>query len=328
MRAREPIAVTGVGLEIPGGQGSSGMGSAEQPSAFDPARLLGKKGLRYKDRATVLALCASHRALEDRGLLGASPAERARVGVCASSNLGNMDTVCQEAATIHNDHVDRTSPMNLPVGSSNVIPAGIAIRWGFKGPNLMLCNGATSGLDAIRIAALMLRSGRADKMLVVGVEPKNAVTERLLRECNPDHHSGLQCGELAAALVLERWENGPARSPRYGFVGGYGFVPPGGDTDRLPRHADVWFAPSPNSPQSRALVSAMQEGPLAGVPLVDASRGTGEIYGALGVFQVLKALLHLQETGTHRALVSNGFTFGDGLSFLEVTSNSAPAPVA
>jgi monoamine oxidase len=38
--------------------------------------------------------------------------------------------------------------MDLPNASSNVVASSVAIRFGLRGPNLMLCNGATSGLDA------------------------------------------------------------------------------------------------------------------------------------------------------------------------------------
>lgn len=242
------------------------------------------------------------------------------MGICASSNLGNMDTVCQESEVIFKEHVDKTSPMNLPVASSNVIPASIAIRFGLKAINLMLCNGATSGVDAVHIAAQMIRSGRADKMLVVGVEPLNPVTEKLMRECDPErgNSAALHPGELAACLVLERHDG--VAPKRYATIGEYATLQPNdGWTSAFPP-PDVWFVPSQRTRRSRELVAQARSGAFAEVPCMDVSKQTGELYGALGVFQVLLASLYLRESGKESALVSNGFSFGDGLSSVQINA--------
>lgn len=322
MKNRKPIAVTGIGWEIPGWEAKPLLAAIEatvEYGEFDPKPILGKKGLRYKDRATLLALCAVHKALQDRGLLDVEPERRVNIGVCVSSNFGNVDTVCLESEIICREHVDKTSPMNLPVASSNVIPASIAIRFGFKGINLMLCNGATSGVDAVHIAANMLRSGRAEKMVVVGVEPLNAITEKLMLECDPENATsdGLSHGELAACLILEPLECN-STTASYGTVGEYGFVPSGQAWAPKFTVPDVWFVPTQRTQRARDLVKNAQGNGFAGVPTIDVSRQTGELYGALGVFQVLVALLYLKDSAKKQALVSNGLAFGDGLSSIEL----------
>jgi 3-oxoacyl-[acyl-carrier-protein] synthase II len=316
------IAVTGMGFELPGWGERPILDALDGPVAYgelDARGTLGKKGLRYKDRATLLALCAVQKALRDRDLLDMDPVRRANIGVCVSSNLGNMDTVCAVSETIHAEHVDRTSPMSLPVASSNVIPASIAIRYGLKAINLMLCNGATSGLDALHIAAKMLRSGRAEKMLVVGVEPLNAVSERLLIECDPEARSGpgSRPGEGAACLILEPIVDGLSVES-YGTLGGYEFFAPGASMRTSSAKPDVWFVPAQTTARARSHVEAAQASELADVPVVDTTSNTGELYGALGVFQALVAPLYLRLTGGGLALLSNGLTFGDGLSSLQL----------
>lgn len=320
MASKKTIAVTGIGLEIPGWGEKPILDILDKPveyREFDPKILLGKKGLRYKDRATLLALCAVHKALDDRGLLDAEPEQRANIGICVSSNLGNMDTICSESETIRKEHVDKMSPMSLPVASSNVIPASIAIRYGFKSINLMLCNGATSGIDAVNIAAKMLQSRRAEKMVVVGVEPLNPITEKMIRECDPETtpSENLSPGELAACLILEPCDEAVYA---YGTLGDYEFVPPDGLWNPAFDAPDVWFVPAQTSGRSRALVEDTKSNVFAAVPSLDASRYTGELYGALGVFQTLVALLYLKDSRKKHALVSNGFTFGDGLSSIQV----------
>lgn len=174
---------------------------------MDPAALIGKKGLRYKDRATQLGLCMAVAALTDAGLLDGSgstvPGDR--VGVVVSTNLGNADTVCRAVETIAKEGTAGLSPMDTPNASSNITASETAIRFGLRGPNLTVCNGVTSGLDAVRWARLMLRSGRADHMLVLGVEPDNPVTRRLMDGPVVDGGAGLvlsRAGEGRAARAL------------------------------------------------------------------------------------------------------------------------------
>jgi 3-oxoacyl-[acyl-carrier-protein] synthase II len=136
-------------------------------------------------------MAAAALALEDAGV----SADRGAVtGVVASSNLGNLDTVCAVTDTIATAGSVATSPMDLPNASSNVVASSIAIRFGLRGPNLMLCNGGTSGLDAVYWAGLLVAAGRAARCVVVGVETDNAVVRAL---------TGAGMGDGAVALVLE-----------------------------------------------------------------------------------------------------------------------------
>jgi len=317
------VAITGVGLEIPGWQGACASElshTSVKYGEFDPRSVLGKKGLRYKDRATLLALCSVQKAMEDRGVHELEKEQRANYGVCVSSNLGNMDTVCEQSEVIHNEHVDVTSPMALPVASSNVIPASIAMRYGCKAVNLMLCNGATSGIDALYMAARMLKSGRAEKMIVVGSEPLNETTKKLLEECNPESSDAgaIQPGESGACLILELLEENHD-IPVAGYVGDYEISAAGADPEiNLPK-PDVWFLPAQNSQRSQQFVQKKLSNGFDHVSTVDVTSATGEIYGALGVVQAVVALQHLAKNGLSRALLSNGLNYGDGLSSIEVS---------
>src|SRR5262245_17930065 len=124
MNSRRSVVVTGLGLEFPGLPATEALlgmrDTPLQPVAFNPADKLGRKGLRYKDRATQLAMCAAQAALEDAGL-SVSAKEQCSpetFGVVVSSNLGNLDTVCRVVDTIHAGSVKDTSPLDLPNASS------------------------------------------------------------------------------------------------------------------------------------------------------------------------------------------------------------------
>ena len=176
--------ITGVGLAVPGVDRPADLLGRTGPAAepVDVGARLGRGGLRYKDRATLLGRCAGLDALTGAGLLDGGelrvPADRC--GVVVSSNFGNLDTVCRTVDTIAAEAASAVSPMDLPNASSNIIASTIAIEHGLRGPNLTVCNGITSGLDAVHWAASLVAAGRAEAMLVVGVEADTGPVRRLL----------------------------------------------------------------------------------------------------------------------------------------------------
>ncbi|GAA2974432.1 beta-ketoacyl synthase N-terminal-like domain-containing protein [Actinokineospora diospyrosa] len=193
-------SIIGHALHVP----SEGDCSPEQAHT-----LLGRKGLLGKDPATRLALCAVHRAL---GLPLGKPTlplpGAVTTGVVVSSNLGNIDTVRSAAALVRAGERRSISPMDIPNASSNVIAGAIAIRFGFTGPNLTLCSGRTSGIDALRHGSRLIAADRADRVVVVGVEPDcdlvetTAVAACVVLSREPGALA-LDLGTTPAALTLE-----------------------------------------------------------------------------------------------------------------------------
>src|SRR5439155_11811143 len=133
--------------------------------------------------------------------------------------------------------------------SSNVVASTIAICAGLRGLNLMLCNGTTSGTDALYIAMSAIRAGRASRMLVVGAEPGTSVAALVMsttaRAADPGTRSP---SEGAAAVVLESAETAAQRSAR--VLGYLARCVPGGCSDVASslarvcaRTPDVWFVP-------------------------------------------------------------------------------------
>ncbi|MEV6958257.1 beta-ketoacyl synthase N-terminal-like domain-containing protein [Streptomyces sp. NPDC051207] len=272
------ITVTGVGVALPGADSATALAAARAPQgAVEPAAVLGKKGLRYKDRATQLGLCAALRVLTDAGLLqdGELTVDGTRTAVLVSSNLGNVDTVCRVVKTIADEGTHGVSPMDTPNASSNIVASEIAIRWGLKGPNLMLCNGPASGLDAVRWGTALLRSGRADHVVVVGVEPDNEIARGL---------AGHPLADGAAALVLESEETAAARGATVRAV--VGAHTRGADVaatvaelaEAEPEPA-AWYAPADAT-------GALPKGQ----PVHDLTAVWGELSGALGVVQCAAAI--------------------------------------
>jgi 3-oxoacyl-[acyl-carrier-protein] synthase II len=275
--------ITGAAVVLPG-VGDPGRLFTSGPNGAAPvqtAPLIGGKGLRYKDRATQLAYCAAQSALRDSGLLrdDALTVPAATVGVVASSNFGNVDTVCQTMTTIADKTASETRPMDLPNASSNVVASSIAIRFGLRGPNLMVCNGATSGLDAVYLAALMLAAHRVPRILVVGVEPDNPEVREI---------AGGQTLDGAAAFLLED----PVEAARRGAsvraeVSGYRRAEELEALLEDMARPDLGWPALWQLPEGGAAVSTDL---LSGVPRHDLSQSWGITSGALGVLQCTAAV--------------------------------------
>jgi len=168
------------------------------------ATVLGRKGMLYKEPATRLALCAVHRALGvPTGLRpGWPPAPNTAVVV--ASNLGNVETVARVTRTIDTEGGSAVSVLDAPNVSSNVIASTVALWFGFGAANLMICSGAGAGLDGLSLASLLIRAGRADRVVLVGVEPADPVAVELFA-AGPGRPA-LRAG--AACVVLEKAASG------------------------------------------------------------------------------------------------------------------------
>nr|URG41743.1 Pep14 [Streptomyces sp. NAK02211] len=320
---------TGVGLAVPGAPSATDLTtrSAEGAAPFDPAARIGKKGLRYLDQATRLALCAGRDALNAAGLLtgdarltatgGGAPVVDAEllvpaesVAVVVSSNFGNLDSVCEVATTIGSDGGTRLlSPVYAPRLSSNVTASEVAIRFGLRGPNLMMCNGPTSGLDAVHWAMVLLSGGRARHVLVVGAEPANDIVRRLTGHERPF--------DGAAALVLESpGTAGERGAPVLAGLGGY--VRTGGLADcvsALGGAPRAWFAPHRASAEV-----------LPGVLRHGLEDRWGPASGALGVLQCAAAAGHFADGGEGPVHAVAGTDADDAVAGLVLTSPDGATP--
>ncbi|WP_432074149.1 beta-ketoacyl synthase N-terminal-like domain-containing protein [Streptomyces wuyuanensis] len=319
--------VTGVGLAVPGALDPTDLTTRAASGAepVDPAARIGKKGLRYLDQVTRLALCAARDALNAAGLMtgdarltttGGAPAVAAEllvpaesVAVVVSSNFGNLDSVCEIATTIAADGGTRLlSPVYAPRLSSNVTASEIAIRFGLRGPNLMVCNGPTSGLDALHWAMVLLSGGRARHVLVVGAEPANDVVRRLTGHEHPF--------DGAAALVLETPAAAAERDVPV-LAGADGYVRTGGLSScvsALGGTPSVWFAPPPTADV------------LAGVPRHDLENRWGPASGALGVLQVAAAVGHFATGGQGPVYAVAGTDADDAVAGLVLTAPGGAVP--
>jgi 3-oxoacyl-[acyl-carrier-protein] synthase II len=276
--------VTGIGVAVPGAADRDAVLHPGAAEPVDPAARIGRKGLRFKDRATQLALVAAYEALRDADLLS-DPTDAkshvavdpASVAVVAATDFGNLDSVTATIDTIRQDRTTRlVSPITTPNLSSNVIASEVAIRYGLRGPNLTVCNGSTSGLDALRWAGSLLRAGRAERVLVVAAEPDNEIVRSFV---------GIPHGlDGAVAMVLEpaRDEVDPDRPPQAVLSGVRRTAAAGDLPARLgidPAELAGWYQSGP----------AVAHGPLGGTGPIALGGDWGSSSGVLGLLQCVDA---------------------------------------
>ncbi|MFF7176753.1 beta-ketoacyl synthase N-terminal-like domain-containing protein [Streptomyces pseudovenezuelae] len=274
--------------------------------------------MRHKDRASRLALRAAEFALHDAGLTDADDTFTSSTAAVVSTNLGNADSVCEATDTIATAGVMGLSPLTLPQTSSDVIAGWVAIRYRLRGPNLTVCNGATSGLDAVAWARNLIIAGRAEAAVVV-VEPAGDVVTKVL---------GQQSTDAAVAVVLEPSDAAASRGAR-------------------PRATITGYARARNLTAALVGAGATEEGPI-GLWLADEAEaaGTGASHlraaqrridlqtqlqlgplsGALGVLQCAAAAAYLEGGATGNALATAGGPRHDATAALLLTPPPALRP--
>jgi 3-oxoacyl-[acyl-carrier-protein] synthase II len=317
-RTDTPVVVTGAGLYGPGldslptllataRRGGAVAVDTGPPADIDAHAVLGRRGLRYKDRATRLALCAVHHALADAGLpAGVLAPLAAATGVVVASSFGIAESVCRVVEEIHAGGSGHTSPMDLPNLSGNVAAATIAIWHSLRGHNLTVSGGSTAGVDALALAADAIRSGRVERMVVVGVEPAGERTAALV---GTTVGAGVRIFDGAAAVVLESRAAAQARKARpVALLDSYACE--AGVERSVERSAGD--PAGPDHDQTLWLVPCQHHGPVLPVAAVratetvDLSTVTGEAAAALGVLQAAVAASWLPGGPGRRAVVTSG----------------------
>ena len=233
---REHQHGSSVGPEVQSGGRSSELG---YPAPFDPAAILGPRGLRLLDRATRLALSGAKLALADSGLDGATTLARPP-GIVLGTSFGSLSSIAGFIADRLASGPSGLNPSHFPNTVINSPASHAAIRFGLSTLSSTIAAGWASGAAAIGYAADLLKQGRADAILAGGVEELTEQSRALYFESgllapagewHPASGAGTVLGEGAGLLVLEPADAAAARGGRvlaYLTGHGLGFEPSGG----------------------------------------------------------------------------------------------------
>ncbi len=204
-------------------------------SAFDAKAWLGKKGHRNFDRLTKFLITAAKLALRDAKLktddaewIGVSPS---RAGICSATAYGSLDAITELNRVAELEAPRYINPARFPNTVINAAAGYVSIWEDLRAPNTTIVDGNCGALDAVLTAKTHLDHDRGDVFLVGGGEVVSEPLYLALRklELIRDQSAGLECGEGAAYVVVERPAEADARGAKILCeITGYGtaFEPP------------------------------------------------------------------------------------------------------
>ncbi|MBL8678250.1 MAG: hypothetical protein JNK05_03750 [Myxococcales bacterium] len=190
---------------------------------FDPAPVLGDKGLRNIDRLTKFFLVASRNALEDAGLkrdakwLSGDGSFGRRAGVCASTAYGSLESMVELHRVALLESPRYLNPARFPNTVINAALGYVSIWEDLRAVNATVCNGNCGALDSILVAESFLGTDRADVIVVGGAEAMHEALflaferlEAMAPDGQPhapgddERSRGMRLGEGSVMLTVER----------------------------------------------------------------------------------------------------------------------------
>ncbi len=214
---------------------------AGEVKGYDPYDYFNRKELRKYDPFIQFALIAADEAILDSNLkIDQLNAER--IGVYVGSGIGGIFTIESNHEILLNRGFSRVSPFFLPASIANLATGQIAIKYGFKGPNLANVTACATSTHSTGDSYRIIQMGDADVMLAGGAEypvtplgiagfsvmralsSRNDDPERASRPFDKER-DGFVVAEGGAILVLEDLEHAIKRGAKiYAEVVGYGFT--------------------------------------------------------------------------------------------------------
>mgnify|MGYP002401421005 CR=1 FL=1 len=211
-------------------------------AAVDPGEVLPRPEARKLDRSQQFALVAGREAWADAGSPDVDPL---RIGVALASGIGGIVSLLEQNEVLKERGWSRVSPMSVPMLMPNGAAAWVGLDIGAKAGIHAPVSACASGAEAVWVGLEMIRSGRADVVLVGGTEACThpitiaafaAMRALSTRNDEPARASrpydkgrdGFVMGEGAGCLVLETLEHAQARGARiYAELSGVGITSDG-----------------------------------------------------------------------------------------------------
>jgi 3-oxoacyl-[acyl-carrier-protein] synthase II len=212
---------------------------AAEVDDFDPADFMDPRQARRLDRFMHFAIAATRMAMDDAGL-GPGDFDPDGVAVQFGSALGGIAYAEEQVGRLMSGGIRAVDPRVALTTFCGASSCGVAIEFGFTGPNSTNAMSCASGTIAIGDAFRLIRDGTSDMAVAGGAEAPLAPlsfgafaliramstrNEEPERACRPFDRGrdGFVMGEGGCALILERWDHAVARGARiYGEVAGYG----------------------------------------------------------------------------------------------------------
>lgn len=248
------VVVTGLGVISPIGAGvrdfwdklCQGQNGISEITAFDVSKFTVTRGGEIKDfnpvqflanthasqlaRTSQLAVAAAQMAKDDANIT--SFANKARVGVCIGTTMGNQSIV-EDDHDIRISNNPNTIPPPIFAYPDSYISGSVSKHLGAEGPSITIPTACAAGNYAIGQGSELIQSGAADIVFVGGSDGLSRSCFALFHRlgamapdiCQPfdKNRKGMIVSEGAGVLVLENLETALERgAPIYAELLGYG----------------------------------------------------------------------------------------------------------
>jgi 3-oxoacyl-[acyl-carrier-protein] synthase II len=209
---------SGVTHDAPGAE--SGFPFAARIGDFEPRRHIAPAAMRRMPRLSQLTVVAARQALGQ----ARAPYDPSRVGVVLGTGLGTLDETMSFVKGFVQDGPEAASPMTFPVSVMNAAAGQLALECGLRGVNSTVNHRDHSSLSALSMACDLLELGRADALLVGGVDELSLPVHHAYMKMGGVSRTGMRPydlgrdglvpGEASALVLLEREADARARSAR------------------------------------------------------------------------------------------------------------------
>jgi 3-oxoacyl-[acyl-carrier-protein] synthase II len=257
--------------------------AARVPADFGQRREITANAIRRMPRLTQMTVVAAKQAL--RAAVGgdaqaALPYAAERTGVVLGTGLGTLGETLDFVLGYLKDGVEAASPTVFPVSVMNAPAGQLAVELKLKGVNTTVNHRDHSPLSAVGMACDLLELGRADALLVGGIDELSYPVEHVMVKLGRVSSTalrpydvardGLVPGEAATVLLLEREEDARRRGARVRAV----IVGRGETSEARPR---VGWGHAPRWPEAeRAVAQALAVGDPARISWI-AGAGNGTV---------------------------------------------------
>ncbi|MDX1451174.1 MAG: beta-ketoacyl-ACP synthase II [Oleiphilaceae bacterium] len=203
-------------------------------------QFIDRKEARRMDPFMQYGMVAAMQAVADANLESLNEQQKERTGVAIGSGIGGIETIENVRDTYVKSGPRKVSPFFVPSSIINMISGNVAIKYGYKGPNIAVVTACTTGTHNIGYAARTIAYGDADVMLAGGAEMATTpvamagfANAKALSTANDEpqkasrpwdkQRDGFVLSDGAGVLVLEELEHAQARGARiYAELIGFG----------------------------------------------------------------------------------------------------------
>jgi 3-oxoacyl-[acyl-carrier-protein] synthase II len=225
------VVITGIGVIAPGAIGRDGFTRAilgpHTPrwsadsgaiAESDYLHLLNARRVRRMSEYVKLSLAATALALQDAGLDSTS-----NFGDTCSVILGSAHGSAEFSATYYREIVRQgyigANPVLFAEGVPNSASAHLSLMLGLKGACQTIIGSRNSGMDALQLATLRIRTGEWDRAVIGAGEEYCSIVNDAYSDCGlhaasgspPSAEQGFVTGSAAVTFVLESRDAATAR---------------------------------------------------------------------------------------------------------------------